>query len=368
MLFALGCVRLEAVFVGIGCAAAVLLATHRRFDAGEGSDSWTWWRRVLMAGSLAFVAAIPFLVNGVVDRVFGRQFLPNSIVLKTALRGHGVLPSWSGFLEHLNQDPLLGLLVLAAVLYLVFVAGGLPGRNTAYAVAFVVTAVLHVAFADIGWWERYQAYLVASGLLLVLLILQELVQARWREVALIGLSISMVLFSVGRLALLTSVPLGMSNTYRQQYQVGRFLDEEYSEQSVAVQDLGYAAYLHDGPVLDLFGLGSHDVLDRLRGRELNTDDLRTLVRDHKVKVIAIAASAFASRIPPEWVAVEQWDLGEARASTGYPEVTFYAPNADEAEVLERNLATFRSSLPPGVVVLDRAELVRRAFTRLADQG
>ncbi len=105
------------------------------------------------------------------------------------LRGSGFLPSWDDFLKKLNQDALLGVLVLAAIVYLVFVAAGYRGRNTAFAIAFVVTAVMHIAFVDIGWWERYQAYLVAAGLLLALLVIQETVAEHWREAALVGLTI-----------------------------------------------------------------------------------------------------------------------------------------------------------------------------------
>jgi hypothetical protein len=365
LLFAAGCLRLETVFVGVGCAAAVLVATQRRVGGHDRADAWPWRRRIPIAGSLVVVAAAPFALNGVIDRAFGRGFLPNSIVLKTALRGSGLLPSWDDFLKKLNQDALLGVLVLAAIIYLVFVAAGSRGRNAAFAIAFVVTAVLHVAFADIGWWERYQAYLIAAGLLLVLLVLQETVGGRWREAALFSLSIAIVLFSVSRLALLGSVPEAMSNTYRQQYQVGRFLEASYPGQPVAIQDLGYAAFLHDGPVLDLYGLGSHDVLDRLRGRDLDTADLRALTQDHHVNVIAVPAAAYGLRLPPEWIPVEQWDLGQSQVSTGYPSITFFAPDRRRADVLERHLDEFHAQLPAGVVVHDRAQLEAQALATLA---
>jgi hypothetical protein len=365
-LFAGGCLRLEFVFIGIGAAAAIMIGTQPWMSRRQLAESWTWPARVFVAGGAVVAASTPFLVNGAIDRAFGRGFLPNSIVAKTALRGGNVVPSWDSFLEKLNEDALLGLLVLAAVVYVVFVVGGFRGRHLAYAIAFVICAGLHVAFADIGWWERYQAYLVASGLLLLLLVFQETVAVRWREATLVCLSIAMVLFSVARVSLLGSLPLGMSNTYRQQYQVGRFLEDAYPGHPVAVQDLGYAAFFHDGPVLDLFGLGSHDVLDRLHdGRELDTADLRSLATDHQVEVVAVNADAFGPRVPPEWVAVEEWDLGQSRVSSLFPSVTFYAVDEAGAVVLQRRLARFHSELPPEVIVFDRAQLLERGFKALA---
>lgn len=293
-------VRLETMFVGAGCAAALLVATLPRFAGPAVASRWTARRRLLDAAAVAVAATVPVLVIGGVDRAFGRHFFPNSVVAKTALgTGDGMFPGWAMLLERMTTDALLGLLLLLAVAYLVFVWNGSGGAHAAFATAFAVAGVLHVTFASVGWYERYQAYLLALGLYLVLAVVSEVVVPRWREATLGCLAIALVVLSGPRVGLLTNSPLASSNTYRQQYQLGRFMDRYYDGEPIAVQDLGYVAQRHDGPVLDFNGLGSHEVLDLLRDGDFDKQAMRDLVRRHRVEAIALYANAYLFRLPDE---------------------------------------------------------------------
>jgi hypothetical protein len=267
-------------------------------------------------------------------------------------------------LERLNQDALLGVIVVLAIVYVIFVASGFRGRHVALAVALAVAALLHVVFAEIGWYERYQAYLVIAGLLFLLQIGTEVIAPRWREAALAGLAVAIILFSVARIALLTSLPLASSNTYRQQYQIGRFMDRYYDGKPIAVQDLGYIAFLHDGPVVDLNGLGSHEVLELMQDDRLDRRAMERLIERNRVQAIALFADAYGIRLPENWVPVGEWQLGQKKVSPLYSTVTFYAPSEAQAAKLARQLRDFRAELPAGVKTLNRDQMLERAFKRL----
>jgi hypothetical protein len=367
-LLALGsCFRLETMFVAAGCGAALLFATSRRLGGADVATAWPVRRRLLHTAATGIVAGIPILVIGGVNLAFGRDFFPNSVVAKTALgQDESLFPTWDAVLNNLNTDALLGALFVLAVVYLIFSAYGFLGRNTTLATAFAVTALLHFGFASIGWYHRYQAYLIVIGLLFLLRAAPEVVRPRWREASLLCLAVAILLFSVGRLHLLSSTPLAASNTYRQQYQVGRFMDRYYDGEPIAVQDLGYVALLHDGPVVDINGLGSHEILDLRQDDAFDQRAMRRIIDREGVQAIALFANEYVFRLPESWIGVGEWSLGQKKVSPLYSTVTFYAPNERLARELAANLRDFRDELPDGVTTADREQMIENALKRLGE--
>lgn len=365
-LLALGSfVRLETMFLAAGCGAALLFATSARIGGADIASRWPVKRRVVNVVGTAVAAGIPVLIIGGINKAFDRHFFPNSVVAKTALgKDKGLLPGWQTLLDQLNQDVLLGVLVTIAIVYLIFVFSGFRGRSAGLAMAFAVTTVLHAAFASIGWYERYQAYLVIAGLFLMLRLGTEIVLPRWREAALMALAVVLVLFSAQRTHLLVTTPLASSNTYRQQYQVGRFMHRYYDGKPIAVQDLGYVAYLHHGPIVDVNGLGSHEVLDLMKAHKFGKQAMRDLIDRNHVQAIVLFADAYGFGLPRKWIGVGEWKLGQKKVSPLYSTVTFYAPTPALAKQLERNLSAFRPELPAGVKTLDQKQMLERAFKNL----
>jgi hypothetical protein len=365
LLFAASALRFETMFLAIGCGAALLFATSQRMGGPETAARWPIRRRIVDIVGTALAAGIPVLVVGVVDKAFDRRFFPNSIVAKTSLgKDQAIIPTWDRYLTQFNTDALLAALVLLAIVYVAFVWSGLRGRNAGLAIAFAVAAVLHIAFASIGWYERYQAYLVIIGIFLLLRVATEVVLPRWREALLVCATLAMIVLSLDRLSVLSTTPLAASNTYRQQYQIGRFMDRYYEDRPIAVQDLGYISFLHDGPVVDLNGLGSHEVIDLVREHKFDKQAMQDLIEREDVEAIALYADAYAFRLPSNWIPVGEWSLGQKKVSPLYSTVTFYAPSERLAQRLDRNLRAFRSQLPPGVKTSDRDQIFQRAMRRL----
>jgi hypothetical protein len=338
--------RLEGAFVAGGCVAAFVLVFGRRF-VGDTAAQWPVARRTRAAAVAAVAGLTPFVAVGAVNIAFGQTFLPNSVVAKTALSGtSGYLPSFSEFAKRVHADAFVTFCLVVALGYLVAVWYGRAHGHAPFAIAFAVTVVLHFVFADMGWYARYQEYMVIAGAYLLLSLAVEHLRLEWRNVVFVGLAIAIVLMSTPRAALTRRTALSNSNTYRQPYQIGRFLGHYYGGRAIAINDLGYSAWFHDGPVVDFVGLGTHEVIDQREHGGLNPQFLRKLAREHHVAVIVVFRNWYADVLPPEWVAVAGWEPGQRRVFT-LGDMTFFAPDQRSAEQLRRNLRQFQPELPAG---------------------
>ena len=144
----------------------------------------------------------------------------------------------------------------------------------------------------------------------------------------------------------------MSNTYRQRYQLARFFAEYYQDRPIGTGELGYPSLLHDGPIVDPLGLGTHDFLaekQRRPGVRIPAAFVEDDFRRHDVQAIAVyPKNALGFEFPKSWFLVGEWRLDERNVS-GYEDVlVFYARDESAAQELDRNLRAFAPSLPSDV--------------------
>jgi hypothetical protein len=153
------------------------------------------------------------------------------------------------------------------------------------------------------------------------------------------------------------LPAAGSEIYRQQGQMARFVAENYPGAAVAVSDLGFVAWRHDGPELDLWGLASVDVARAVRSGEYDPAFMDDLAAARDVRAIVIYEAWFENMregIPASWIAVERWCLADSpQRVVGGKCVTWFARTPEDAAVLRARLDADRS-LPDGVTyeVLD----------------
>ena len=340
--------RFETAFVAAGLAVALLTVPGRRpsMDADPNGDDVLGRadRRRRWQGAAGVLAAsgLPIVAFAVANKALGGAWLPNSVLAK----GQATDETASGLgpvdiVNRLTHDPLLASMFALAVGYVV--VRGTRGRAAVPAVVLAVAAPLHAALADVGWYERYQAYLVAVGVYLVLAVLAEVAaSARRRAVVLvcvIGLAFGMV-----KTSLLLRAPIAADDMYRQQYQAGLFLDRYYDGRAVATDQLGYISYFHHGPLTDFAGLGDYDVLQRpadVPQEELWAD--LTAERGFRVAVLYDTAAAF--RVPDTWVRAGEWRLDDEPVTGVSSKLQFYATTTDEIEPLQDHLRAFEADLP-----------------------
>lgn len=340
--------RDETLFFAVGMAIAFVVS---RWSRESGWDVRALRSRFGLAIATVVAAAVPVGILATINVAYGQGPLPNSVVAKTLIGHHrGFVRAPIQIVNELVLDPMLLLLAVVAIAYLVFAMAGRRGRHWPYALAFAVAALLHVAFADVGYVERYEEYLLVVGMVLAIRIARETIpRASWQP-AMVCFAIVLVLFSPSKLQYLPNAPVGSSNQYRQQVQMARFLARYYQHDAVALNDIGSVSYLHEGRIVDLVGLASHEALEARRDDRFDRTFVQHLTEKYDVQVAVLYANLYFADIPRTWLPVGTWSLGQKKVSSLGPTVTFFAPGLDAAARLSRDLHAFQPSLPRGVKV------------------
>jgi hypothetical protein len=334
--------RYESLFLA-AAAVAVLAAHHRRRLA------------MIVAGA----AAAPLLAYALLSISRGWYALPNSVLLKGARfdpsTAAGVFDLVGGrSLRMLAQTPHL-LALVAACLALIALAGASRAALPALA---VVATLFHLQLADTGWLYRYEAYLVALGLLAVgssapaafAAVRAAAAGGRIAALAAAGLAAVLAYPLVERgVRAVAETPRAAKNTFDQQYQMGLFLRRFYPGAAVAANDIGAISHLADVRLLDLYGLASMDVARARRAGTLDRGTLARLTAAHGTEVIVAYRSWFARSLPPRWQEAGSWRAPE-KVVVAERVVTFYAVDDPGRERLAENLRAFAGAMPKDVEV------------------
>jgi hypothetical protein len=359
-------VRYETAFVAVGCVVA-LTAAHfglgqRRFDT----------RTTVRIGAGTLIASgLPIAAIGIVNKAYGEGFFPNSIVAKSTLRTgwSKVIPSPAHMADTLQSDPLVLVLGLIALAYVIGAAYGGRNRNAGISLIYVVTVTIHVAYAQFGGrlpYARYQQYLVIAGAFVAFRIGGELLSGRRRSAAIVFGLVAILILANLRIQLTEDAPAASQNTYRQRYQLGKFFAKYYDGRPIATGELGYVTLFHNGPVVDFFGLGDHEVLTELnktRGKKagdpssLSKAFLSSLIKRRHVVAIGVYSATLYNNVPSDWLLTGEWKLHGKNVTAFDRTVQFYAPTKALSDELNANLKKFNATLPAGMTSLDRDQLL-----------
>jgi hypothetical protein len=246
----------------------------------------------------------------------------------------------------------------AAILFLLVPFDRLAQRHAGLwlGAAFLATSLLHACLVKLEWFYRYEAYLIALGVVAVVS-LSALVswpagkvtkRRRRLHPAVLPLAVLLTLPLAERaLGALAIAPGAVRNVYEQQVQLGRFFALHYPDGAIAVNDLGAVAWLSRSRILDIVGLASQEVADLKRRRALTAEELQRLVREHGVEAIAVYEDIFTPVLPRDWVKAGEWAIRDNVAVSGTV-VAFLAPDERRAGVLRQRLEAFAAELPGGV--------------------
>jgi hypothetical protein len=333
-------------------------------------------KRIMIACAWGALAVFPVVVYAYISLSRGWYWLPNSVILKghwqVLLRSPRAAISTLAlvtirnyiFAPHLVA---LILLVLGLEVYRHEEKESVWGSTRVLAYIFVGTSLLHLSFAATGWFFRYEAYLVGLGIVVVFLEIFDPVTKRklidricremiWRKPAAILLAIillSSLFYRAG--APFVDTPKASTNIFEQQYQMGLFLKRYYQGSTVAVNDLGAVNFFADLHCLDLCGLASMEVAEAIRQRRYQTENIRQISKQEKVKIAMVFDEWFSGgrycKLPAEWTRVGQWTIRN-NVIAGSETVSIYATDASEKDRLVENLRDFSPQLPRGVVQTD----------------
>jgi len=316
---------------------------------------------------LGSVGVLPVVIFGFVSVLNGWYFLPNSVVLKAKMLGG--LPEIStarqvfsasirAERELLEKAPHLYVLIIVSLFALVQSVRAKDSRSEAviWNAVFLSTTWLHLQFAGTGWFFRYEAYLVALGIVAVAISVANSRDsaAGWVRPTRLQPRVlvpAMVLSGILLLPLLhrardalVDTPDATVNIYQQQYQMGKFVREFYSTSVVAVNDIGAVSFLSDGRLCDLWGLATLSVAG---ARYSNDFDLTALTTKERVKIAIIYDQWFEGEIPGEWQKVGEWKIPN-RVAAKHDTISFYSVARGEEDGLIANLQQFSSRLPKEV--------------------
>lgn len=315
-------------------------------------------RRILAALLIGGAGLLPVAIYGLIAISHGWDFLPTSLMLKgntLSLSLDGIFSFISRLPGNLLNAPHILLLIVACLgLLLALEQRQLPARKEKFLlVLYLITTLLHLQFASVGWFYRYESYLVLIGCVVLVYTLKlwlPHLQAAGARSSLVALTLVLfLLFPLGWRALrsFSEYPYASMNIYHQHYQMGLFLNTYYSGRSVAANDIGAINYLADVKVLDLYGLGTVEVTRaKLEGR-FNQTLMQTLVKEQQAEILILYNVTFEGMIPPEWVEVGQWRISN-KVVVGSDTLSFYAPGAAQMDEIIAHLRDFAPRLPQGI--------------------
>ncbi len=344
-------IRYEGLF--LIAALVALLFLCRRFRDGL----------YILGSSLVFVTAY-----GLLSLSKGWYFLPSSVFLKGSR-----VDSLASFFKFLfkgleqirvNSHLLVAVLILLGLTLVLW--GRINRQEKAGIFLFTATYLQHMFFARSGnfitnpYLVRYDAYLTLLALFLLFLLARRHLpglaihrpEPLKTTFVLLLLALAASPFITRSVKMTAIIPAAANDLYRQQYQTALFLKEHYPDASVALNDIGYPAYLSDLHLSDLLALSDKEAGDLILSNRYAPDTMDALLRKRKVEVIAVFDAVFAmvtgqGRPPASWIKVGTWSLPDNKMSA-YPRVSFYALDPEKARRLQSALSGF--SLPAGVMV------------------
>jgi len=336
--------RFETAFVAAGLALGLVVqaaAARRNLRAA-----------VVKGAAISVAALVPVALFGLVNHALGGGYLPNSILAKgqglgaSSRAGNGSGPI--DMAQRLTADPVVAGLVVVAVAYLIL-TWGRPAPQRLLAVTVVGATVLHAAFADMGWYERYQAYLIAVGVLMLLGVLAELPAGVQRR-CLAALVVGSCLLAPNKINALVKVPMAADDMYRGQYQVARFLERYYEGQVIGTDQLGYISLFHDGPITDYAGLGDYEALQRYPDDSEDAEQMQRyladLARERGIEVVALPSWGIDADKPPGWISVGFFESSGNEVTRVSDVFVLWATTPEAVRPLQEHLREFGRDLPP----------------------
>ena len=337
-------VRYEGLF--LLAVAALLFALRKRFG---------------MAFLVVAMGVLPLAVAGVIFMSHGWYFFPTTILLKGNAAPPASLAAISNFFDrgcsNFCSAPHLAVLVGAAVLaFLLFGRNVLRRLSGVMAVMFIGISLIHLEFAAVGWFFRYESYLVCLGLVTFVLLAQDL---PWRSIG-AGIETSLlksVIFLVAAMFLANPLiwraiqshlqtPRASCDNYLQQYQMARFLNAYYPTAVVAANDIGAINYFVDGVhCFDLAGLSELEIAKSRRSGEFGVATIEELAKKRGVKIAIVYTNWFVPYrgLPRSWVKIGTWTIHNTVICS--PEVTFFAVDPTETKHLRKCFEEFEQELP-----------------------
>ncbi len=322
-----------------------------------------WQKRMRAALSVGLAGASLITLFGAISLANGWAFFPNSVLVKSVVD----LSSANGLADFLTQGifnildtPALFGLILAILL--AFGLGeslGLLNSAQRWRVGlFAGMFALHLQLAKVGWFFRYEAYLIFAGSALLMELLAEWLkwlqsrpQMRLTPAGAAALAVTVLLllplaYRGGNA--LAAYPTAVRNIHEQQVQMARFVNRFYNGKTIVANDIGAISYYADISLIDIIGLANRQTGGWWRDGTWSPEKVNQLAREQGAALAILYPEWFdLYPQPADWVEVGRWQIADNIVCTS-DTVSFYALSPAQADEIAQNLRTFSSALPETV--------------------
>jgi hypothetical protein len=331
-----------------------------------------WQRRWPLALGIVAAAMIPVVLHGLVSLAHDWSWLPSSVRLKGNFANQGTLLEYLKMVcARINENshpvymvatfvgPLMALAILPA---------SNPRNRSAICLVsvFLLTLVQHMAFARIGWFFRYEAYLLVAQILVIGLLvasampprvqdlLPRLKTAQGLAIFVLVLCLAMPQLKHGLKAIMIA-PRAMKNICDQQGEMAEFVHRYYPDTVVAANDIGALCFYGQARIIDLVGLVHRGIFQARVAARYDTPLMDRICRDEGVGIAIVYDSWFQDgpgsvlpcALPRAWRLAGTLRI-EDNVICGEDIVSFYAVVPEALERLSANLREFREQVPPDV--------------------
>lgn len=328
-------------------------------------------RKISYAVLLIISGLFPVVIFGLISVLKGWFLLPNPVLMKANKPYVFDFESIYFFFRLtliqnlLNNPHILSLLLLAfVILFTRLRANKNIFGNIGISISiFILLVILHLTFAQMGWFFRYEAYLVTLGILVAVIGLYYRGffsfsnSSKYKFIDFIeNLLLIIILFYTFhsmyiRIILSHQItPIASKNIYEQQYQMSLFIKEFYSGQTIAANDVGAINYFADIRCIDLWGLANIEIAKLKYQKKYNTSIIQKIAEENNVKVAIVYDSWFQKYggMPSSWFKAGEWMLVD-NVICGDNKISFYAVDTTSKANLMNNLKNFSNKLPKDVI-------------------
>lgn len=328
------------------------------------------YRKFLYSIILGLIGTLPVIIYGLISISNGWYFLPNSIILKERVN---ILPY---FITH-HQIQLIPVEIQFLELlcaYIIFIGlyyflnhnilkKRIKKEILIMNVILISIGTINFLFAGVGWFYRYDAYLVALGIFIIALSLSEITEFTFSIGKINKKNITKYLTIVLSLILiftlvsdplesrgfesLKETPQATNDRYLGHIHPAQFVAKYYNNSTIAVNDLGAMSFYTDARILDIYGLGSKEPVYYLEETgKYNKSEVDSWTKQHSAEIAILQPEwiVITPRIPDSWQMVGQWNTPQ-NVAFGDTTIGIYAVKSSKKAELIKNLREFSSAIP-----------------------
>lgn len=316
---------------------------------------------------LGIIGVSPIAIFGYYSYLQGASILPSSVLIKSTSNfvstGFMIFKFLGGnFFAQLGICPHLAIPFVTMIILLrkeFSKKNLLKSRTSIMFLIYILTTSLQVEFAAVGWFFRYEAYLILFVLYIGIYYLRDYIPVfnlsinnRKYKKYMKYVAFFTILVMAGRGGYsFIRTPIASINIYQQQYQMSQFVKTYYNDASIAANDVGALSYYTNANIIDLVGLTDRQIEDARLARNYTTQTIATICTENNVSIAIVYDKWFDNfqlpKLPSSWIKVGEWTL-TFNVVAGEPTVSFYALNSSVVTTLRADLEAYSPNLPHGV--------------------